>query len=326
MRTPYIYSRGRCTARLYEGDSLSMPELRDEEIALTVTSPPYWNSIDYDRHAQDPGQWYRTRSYGHEDYESFLNWLVRAFGEVYRVTKPGGYLCVVVGTVLFQGRHYPVPQDLVSRLSRSGWEFEQDIIWHKTTAGVRRAGVFIQKPYPGYYHPNIMTEYILVFRKPGPPIYRERTESERRNARVPVTDVFTRDVANNVWHIAPVPPGTLDHPCPFPEEIPYRLIQLYSYPDEVVLDPFLGSGQVAKVALHLGRHAVGYDIVPQYVTYAYGRLSEPLRVRRKQLVVEFRAVGVFSPVGGGWSGRGEAPADAQLELRTSHAHPMDPRS
>lgn len=290
MRTPMVYHRRESTARLYVGDSLSMPELTAGEVSLTVTSPPYWNAIDYHRHASDPKRWYRTRSYGPENYEDYLNWLQRAFREVHRVTKPGGYLCVVIGTVLFRGRHYPVPHDLSSRLSRSDWEFVQDIIWHKTTAGVRRAGVFIQKPYPGYFHPNIMTEYILVFRKPGPPIYRGRTEDELTKARVEITDVFTRDVANNVWHIAPVPPGVLDHPCPFPEEIPYRLIQLYSYPGEVVLDPFLGSGSTAKVALHLGRSAVGYDIIPEYVTYAYRRLAEPLRVRRKQLVAEFQRV------------------------------------
>ncbi|MCS7173197.1 MAG: site-specific DNA-methyltransferase [Armatimonadetes bacterium] len=324
MRTPLVYRRGTIYARLFTGDSLWMSELRDEEIALTVTSPPYWNAVDYDRHAEDPNQWYRTRSYrsGYTDYEGYLRWLGAAFREVLRVTKPGGYLCVVIGTVLYKGRSFPVPFDLTSRLARSGWEFVQDIIWHKTTAGVRRAGVFIQKPYPGYYHPNIMTEYILVFRKPGPAIYRGRTGEEREQSRVEVGDVFVRDVANNVWHIAPVPPGKLDHPCPFPEEIPYRLIQLYSYPGDTVLDPFLGSGQTVKVALHLGRNAVGYDIVPKYVEYAYGRLGEPLRVRSGQLVVEFRRVGLRSPVG---EGRWRVRTDAQLKPLLPHARPLDSR-
>jgi len=307
MREPLIYRRGQVVARLYVRDSTTMPELEEGEVSLTVTSPPYWNAIDYDRHAEDPTQWYRTRSYGPQDYETYLEWIEQALLEVFRVTKPGGYLCVVQGTVLFRGQHYPVPFDLTTRLVRSGWEFVQDIVWHKTTAGVRRAGVFIQKPYPGYYHPNIMTEYILVFRKPGPPIYRSRNRAEREEARVEITDVFTREVANNVWHIAPVPPGTLQHPCPFPEEIPYRLIQVYSYPNDVVLDPFLGSGQVAKVALHLGRNAVGYDVIREYVEYAYRRLTEPLRVRRSQLVAEFQRVDRFSPAGSGRRGRAVDP-------------------
>lgn len=133
-------------------------------------------------------------------------------------------------------------------------------------------GVTIQKPYPGYYYPNIMTEYVLVFRNPGEGNHRARSHAEREAARIPINRVFTMDVANNIWHIAPVPPGHLDHPCPFPEEIPYRLIQLYSYPGDIVLDPFAGSGQTLKITKHLGRHFVGYETVKKYVEfgmYAY---------------------------------------------------------
>ena len=100
------------------------------------------------------------------------------------------------------------------------------------------------------------------------------------------------DVANNVWHIAPVPPGTLDHPCPFPEEIPHRLIRMYSYRGDVVLDPFCGSGQTAKVAASLGRHTINYDIKRKYVDYARERVSTPLKIRPKQLVARFDKVSV----------------------------------
>lgn len=293
-----VAERNGCVARLFVGSSESMPELREGEVALTVTSPPYWNSIDYDRHAENPSQYYRTRSYsnGFDDYHSYLDWVVGIFREVRRVTRPGGYLAVVVGTVLYEGTLYPVPFDLTSRLVADGWLFHQDIIWHKTTAGVKRAGVFIQQPYPGYYYPNIMTEYILIFRKPGEPIYRSVNE-KKDTARVHIGELFVKEIANNVWHIAPVPPGHLDHPCPFPEEIPYRLIQLYSYPGDTILDPFLGSGQTTKVALALGRNAVGYDIVDRYVRYAYSRLCEPLAVRPKQLVAEFSKIDIDAPLG-----------------------------
>ncbi len=285
-------------ALLYVGSSEAMPEVDDESISLTVTSPPYWNAIDYDRHASDPEQSYRTRTYaaGFDDYHSYLSWVCGIFFETWRKTRPGGFLAVVVGTVLLDGRHYPVPFDLVHHLTRAGWVFHQDIVWHKTTAGVKRAGVFIQHPYPGYYHPNIMTEYILIFRKPGDPIYR-RAEDQRQEARVQVGTLFTREIANNVWHIAPVPPGTLEHPCPFPEEIPYRLIQLYSYPGDLVLDPFVGSGQTTKVAFALGRNTIGYDVVGAYVEYAYRRLDEPLAVRSQQLVVEYRRIPIDAPLG-----------------------------
>lgn len=303
QRQPLVFRResegGSCEARLFVGSSEAMPELPDGAVTLTVTSPPYWNAIDYDRHAADPTQSYRTRSYaaGYDDYRSYLDWVTRIFREVRRVTRPGGFLAVVVGTVLLDGVHYPVPFDLVSRLTEDGWRFQQDIVWHKTTAGVKRAGVFIQRPYPGYFHPNIMTEYILVFRKPGEPIYRHARDGRLEAARVRVGALFTKEIANNVWHIAPVPPGTLEHPCPYPEEIPYRLIQLYSYPGDLVLDPFLGSGQTAKVALALGRNAVGYDIIDTYVRYAYRRLGEPLALRPEQLVAEFAKVPLDAPLG-----------------------------
>jgi len=278
-----------------------MNEVTDGTIALTVTSPPYWNAIDYERHAGDPEEHYRSRDFtgSYRDYQSYLDWLTAAFVEVLKKTKPGGYLAVVVGTVLMNGQSYPVPFDLIPRLTGAGWVFHDDIVWHKSTGGVKRAGVFIQHPYPGYYHPNIMTEYIMVLRRPGNLIYRGVPPGCRSQARYAVGALFTKEIANNVWHIAPVPPRALEHPCPFPEEIPFRLIQLYSYPEDTVLDPFLGSGQTAKVALALGRNAVGYDVVEKYVEYSYCRLDEPLAVRPRQLVAEYAHVPLDAPLGYG---------------------------
>jgi len=276
-----------------------MPELSDDRVALTVTSPPYWNAIDYDLHAADKAQHYRTRKYalGYADYEEYLDWLERIFKEVLRVTKPGGFCAIVIGTVLLKGQHYPVPFDLIARLSRSGWQFHQDIIWHKCTAGVKRAGVTIQKPYPGYYYPNIMTEYILVFRKPGEPIYRRASEDEKKQSAYPINRLFTMDIANNVWHIAPVPPDVIDHPCPFPEEIPDRLIKLYSYVDDVVLDPFTGSGQTLKVAKRLDRQYVGYETIEKYVQLAKERITGKSALRPQQLIVRFDKIAIDEPAG-----------------------------
>ena len=285
--------------QIFQHSCESMPELSDNSVSLTVTSPPYWNAIDYDIHASDKSQYYRTRAYnnGYAEYAQYLDWIERVFAEVRRVTKPGGLCGIVIGTVLLEGKHYPVPFDVTSRLTRLGWEFHQDIIWHKTTAGVKRAGVTIQKPYPGYYYPNIMTEYILVFRKPGPAIYQNRSDEQKAGAQYPINRLFTLDTANNVWHIAPVPPGYLDHPCPFPEEIPYRLIAMYSYPGELVLDPFAGSGQTLKVACALNRRYVGYEIVAQYVELAGRRIAEPLSIRPKQLIAVFDKVGLDDAAG-----------------------------
>ena len=278
--------------RFYCHSSERMPEVASGSVALTVTSPPYWNAIDYDIHANgNGGQWYRTRRYknGFASYAAYLDLMASIFDEVRRVTKPGGFCAIVIGTVLLEGQHVPVPFDLTGRLTRSGWEFHQDIVWHKTTAGVRRAGSTIQNPYPGYYYPNIMTEYVLIFRKPGAPIYRQ-ANGQRWESAFEIDDLFKLETANNVWHVAPVPPRLIQHPCPFPEEIPFRLIRMYSYKGDTVLDPFVGSGQTTKVAAALGRQAVGYDTEPAYIDYAARRLAEPLRIRSRQIVARFDKV------------------------------------
>ncbi|MFU8773860.1 MAG: DNA methyltransferase, partial [Anaerolineales bacterium] len=116
--------------KIFSHTSESMPELADGSVALTVTSPPYWNAIDYDIHSKDKQQFYRTREYngGYSDYDSYLNWLQAIFKEVLRVTKPGGFCTIVIGTVLLEGRHIPVPFDTVTRLVESGWDFYQDIV------------------------------------------------------------------------------------------------------------------------------------------------------------------------------------------------------
>lgn len=104
------------------------------------------------------------------------------------------------------------------------------------------------------------------------------------------------DIANNVWHIAPVPPDYIDHPAPFPEEIPFRLITLYSCPNDLVLDPFAGSGQTLKVARWLNRQYVGYEIIEKYVELCRRRINEHLSLRPQQLVAVFEKIDLEEPV------------------------------
>lgn len=267
--------------------SENMCELNDASISLTITSPPYWNVIDYDKYINNAGDNYRSRSYnnGFGEYSEYLEWLTRIFSETLRVTKDGGFCAVIVGTILKDGKHIPLPFHFVNLMGNIGWSFHQDIIWHKVTAGIKRAGVAIQHPYPGYYYPNIMTEYILIFRRGNQKIF--KGVEDKICSAYDIDDVFKLDIANNVWHIAPVPPRTISHPCPFPEEIPYRLIKLYSYMNDIVLDPFCGSGQTLKVANALGRQYVGYDIYQEYVSISQDRVSESLHIRDKQLIARF---------------------------------------
>ena len=269
--------------RFYCQSSLAMPQCADSSIALTVTSPPYWNAIDYDIHAARGREaWHRGRAYGAfgETFDDYLDNIAAAFAEVLRATAAGGFCAIVVGTILHRKRHYPAPMLIVGRMLELGWEFHQDIVWNKVTGGVKRAGSFIQRPRAGYYYPNIMTEYILIFRKPG---------AYRRGAAkaLDINDLFKRDIANNVWHIAPIPPNAADHPCPFPEELSRRLVALYSDEGDEVLDPFLGSGRTALAAMRLGRKCVGYDIEPRYLAMAERLVASPPPPRSLHLTARF---------------------------------------
>ncbi len=279
----------RALDQVYVHSCARMEELPDGVVDLTVTSPPYWNAIDYDSHVADARDNYRPR-HG-VDYTAYLDFLRACFAEVFRVHREGSFCAVVVGTVLLDGEHVPLPYHLAPLMEGIGWRFHQDIVWSKCTGGVKRAGSTIRNPFPGYYYPNLMIEYILIFRKPGErKIYRGRGHAEKEASRVVIDSVFTRDVANNVWHVAPVPPGQLEHPCPFPEELAYRLVRWYSYAGDVVLDPFCGVGTTPKVAAQTGRQWVGYEIKEQYAAATRERVKEPLRLR-KQLIVSLERVG-----------------------------------
>ncbi|MXX98790.1 MAG: site-specific DNA-methyltransferase [Gammaproteobacteria bacterium] len=271
--------------RFYNKSSFKMGQCADESIALTITSPPYWNAVDYDIHATNGKDWYRNREYTEfgKTYSGWLANIKKVFKEVYRVTIDGGFCAVVIGTILHKGKHYPAPYDLSRILQDCNFEFHQDIIWNKVTGGIKRAGVFIQHPQAGYYYPNIMTEYILVFRKG------KVSRRDKRKA-MPIDDVFKRDIANNIWHIAPVPPNTIDHPCPYPSELVRRLVLLYSQKDDEILDPFLGSGQTALAALEHGRRIVGYDIEKSYIDLTLKRITTPLRRRKYNLIARFDKV------------------------------------
>jgi len=266
----------------YKKSCLKMPQLADNSIAMTITSPPYWNAIDYDLHTKDKTTWHRQRKYSSfgATYEEYLNNITKAFTEVKRVTIAGGFCAIVVGTILYKSKHYPTPMHIVEKLTKIGWEFHQDIIWNKVTGGVRRAGVYIQKPYSGYYYPNIMTEYILVFKKSGDIRRGHQTEYG-------INDIFKKDIANNIWHIAPVPPKTINHPCPFPLELVKRLVLLYSQRGDTILDPFLGSGMTALASLQYGRKCVGYDIELKYLKTAQQYIKNPILEREYQLIPSY---------------------------------------
>ena len=239
-------------------------------ISLVVTSPPYHNAISYTSHEVDSSANYRQRENLNYSVD-YLPLLARVWDQCFQMVKPGGHLAINVGSVLDSGFHYPLPQDIQTQLASEGWEFVRNILWNKVTAGVKRAGSVIQHALPGYWYPNIMTEHIIVARKPGPHI--------TLNPDVPP------EWWDSIWDLAPVPPRTVEHPAPFPEDLPHRLIRMLTREGEYIMDPFNGAGTTTKAAFDLNRNSLGFDISEKYVEIAEQRLKDDPAVREKQLLV-----------------------------------------
>ena len=258
------------------GDCAQMDLLPDEGIDLVVAGPPYWNAIDYGAFAA--GSSHRWRS--DEPYERFLERLGEWFAEVHRVLRPGRFCAVNIGTLRRGGRTWPLPFHAVAVLEAVGFSFEWEIVWHKPAGGRRSARNFYRSPWAGSFVPNNVTEYILVFRKDPHVEFAPRSQllADEENALV-TDEVFRKEVANNVWHVQPVTGGE-GHPCPFPPELPLRLIALLSLKGETVLDPFMGSGTTARAARKLERRFVGYEAQPEFVARARRAIESPLATRR----------------------------------------------
>jgi modification methylase len=256
-------------ARLVAADARDLSFLPDESIHLVVTSPPYWNLKQYN---DMPGQ------LGHvQDYESFVDELATAFSECYRVLVPGGRLVCVVGDVCLSrrknGRHVVMPlhSDICVRCRKIGFDNLNPIIWHKianATFEVENGSKFLGKPY----EPNAIIkndiEFILMQRKPGG--YRKPTEHQRRLSRI------SKDEFNGWFRQWWVLPGCSNrrHPAPFPYELAYRLVRMFSFWGDTVLDPFCGTGTTLLAALNCGRRAIGVDIDPSYVDLARDTVTQ----------------------------------------------------
>jgi modification methylase len=265
------------------GNSKDLSQIQDNKVALTVTSPPYHNAINYQEH-QDTEKWYRGTV--EVSLEDWLEEMKSVFSEVYRVTKPGGFCCIVIGNEIIEGKSkLPLPALLLVELTKKeiGWSFFEEIIWNKVTGGKKRFRVTVQHPYPTYYYPNIMHEQIIILRKMPFHNFKDK------KSKLVLNDLMKKEIANSIWHIAPMPPSYRRfHPAAFPEEIPYRLIQLYSNMGDLVLDPFLGSGQTTKMAGFLHRKYLGVDKSSKYVKIAKKRTLEPPSLRKMQLVPNWK--------------------------------------
>jgi len=241
--------------RIVFGDCRVMKEIPNESIQLTITSPPYYNApFDY------PGLF--------SDYDEFLALIRDLSLDLYRVIAPGRIACFVTDDMLVKGQKYPVVADVTQLMLQAGFRYRDRIVWVKPKGYVRisrRSGVVIQHPYPMYYYPDNIQESILIFQK-GRFDYsyvREMPSKMLEKSRISLHDYNDHEWHLTVWSITNVLPlgSRLEKGiAAFPEEIPKRLIKLFSFHGETVLDPFLGSGTTMKVAQELERNSWGYEI------------------------------------------------------------------
>ncbi len=269
--------------------------LRDGQVDLIVTSPPYWNARAYKEWTPKRGtKPHKKRDYrqgfGEGSYEEYLALMTRCFAEAYRVLKPGGICCVNISAVLYKTRMYPIPADLTKRLIEIGFEMKEELIWDKTHSACDRFGNFAKYPYPHNFYPNLCTERVLILRKPGPRASKAVDPDDREASRLPLTKLAKTEICNDIWHIASARHGEVQHCAPFPQDLVARLILLYSHKNELVLDPFMGSGQTMVVAHGYGRRFVGVDVEEKFVDYAKSRIGEPMKIRSKQLVPRYERV------------------------------------
>jgi site-specific DNA-methyltransferase (adenine-specific) len=256
----------------------------DDSIHLVVTSPPYWNLKRYNDNSAQMGHI--------SDYEHFLNELIKVWREVYRVLVPGGRLVCVVGDVCLSrrknnGRHVVVPlhADICVMCRKIGFDNLNPIIWHKISNAsyeVEGNTRFLGKPY----EPNAIIkndiEFILMQRKPGG--YRKPSEQQRQQSRIS-KDEFAQWF-RQFWTLSGA--STKSHPAPFPLELAYRLVRMFSFWGDTVLDPFCGTGTTMLAAMKCARNSIGIEIDPKYCRTANNRLKREHNDMFSPSKIEFR--------------------------------------
>jgi len=237
--------------KLIIGNCMSMQEIPDESVHLMVTSPPYFNApFDY------KGLF--------KNYDQYLGVLNRVAREVFRVLQDGRIAVLNIDDMLVNGEKFPIVADATKIFQGAGFRYRDRIIWKKPDGYLRisrRSGVLIQNPYPMYFYPDNLLESILIFQK-GKFDYRSIPKEIREASNIDIKEFSNNKWYMTLWEMVNVLPGSpLEKEiAAFPEELPYRIIKLFSYKGETVLDPFVGSGTTMKVARKLGRNSIGIEI------------------------------------------------------------------
>lgn len=249
-----------------------MKELENDSVNIIITSPPYFDLKDYGVQAIKKNQIGTSKSY--DDYVNRLN---EVWKECIRVLAPDGKLCINIMPIFLSGKETEfkrrVTKLMISDLERFMYSSRKMFthalfIWDKRK--IVRFSSFGSYPYPPNIFSTFPYEWIIVFSKKG----KRKKVSEAIKKKSKLTTKEWQDWAiNSIWEMSPAKAKAIGHPAPFPEELPKRLIRLFSFYGDVVLDPFLGSGTTMVVAKELGRNAVGYEINAKYVKIAKSRLK-----------------------------------------------------
>ena len=258
---------------LYLGDARQLDWIPDTSIHLVVTSPPYWTLKKYNDHPAQLGDV--------ADYDEFQSELEKVWRHCYRVLVPGGRLVCVVGDVCLarrrnNGRHMVVPlhADISVRCRRVGFDYLTPILWHKIANAsyeVENGSSFLGKPY----EPNAIikndTEYVLMLRKSGG--YRQPTDEQRRRSKLSKEE-FAKWF-RSMWTDIPGA-STRDHPAPFPVELAFRIVRMFSFVGDTVLDPFLGTGSTVIGAIRAERNSIGNELDSHYFRLAERNIRQEL--------------------------------------------------
>jgi len=237
--------------KLIFGDCTNMEEISDESVHLMVTSPPYFNApFDY------KGMF--------KDYNKYLKMLNGMAREVFRVLQKGRIVALNIDDMLVDGEKFPIVADATRIFLDVGFRYRDRIIWKKPDGYIRisrRSGVILQNPYPMYFYPDNLLESIIIFQK-GRFNYKTISQDIRESSIIDKKEFSNNKWFLSIWNINNVLPNSkLEKDiAAFPAELPYRIIKLFSYKGETVLDPFAGSGTTIKVARELGRNSIGIEI------------------------------------------------------------------
>jgi len=258
---------------IINGDSRRMKELEDCSVDLVVTSPPYWQLKDYGS---------REEVGFNDSYEDYINNLNLVWQEVYRVLDYGCRLCVNIGDQYARSVYYgrykviPIRTEIIKFCETIGFDYMGAIIWQKVATTNTSGGAVIMGsfPYPKNGILKLDYEFILIFKKPG-------QSAKEINKEIKEQSQLTKEEWNTFfsghWHFVGMKQNK--HLAMFPVELPHRLIKMFAFVGDTVLDPFLGSGTTSLAALELNRNSAGYEINPDFLHI----IKEKLDINKKRL-------------------------------------------